>query len=128
MVDADSAWVVYSLTGGEAGTYTITCTASGRITVVGTCNDLTGPADTDSIKVECSGEGRGSLQIVCEKDAAVVGSCGFCFTNDASGNMKEIPCWAGPTMTEWGLVVFAGLFIALLIFVIRKRARVPTPA
>lgn len=34
-----------------------------------------------------------------------------------------------PTMTQWGLIIFAGLFILALIFVIRRRrARLPTPA
>lgn len=46
-------------------------------------------------------------------------------SHDSGQHLRLVPLGTGlPTLTEWGLIIFAGLFIASLIFMLRrKRAR-----
>ncbi len=96
-----------------------------------TADTLVVPTDlTDSLFIQCTGEGPGRVWIFFSSTQGVpVDSCQSCFDNDEFGNIRQVPCFAGPTLTEWGAIVFAGLFILALIFVIRRRTvKVPTPA
>lgn len=132
---AGDTTITYTVIGAAPGAnFVSTWTFYGRIAAAEsftrTADTLVAPTDvTDSLFIQCTGEGRGKVWIFFSSTlGAKVDSCELCFNNDALKNVRQVPCYAGPTMTEWGVIVFAGLFILTLIFVLRKRAKVPTPA
>jgi hypothetical protein len=92
-----------------------------------------GEADTACVSIYCRGEGSGSviIQIWDLAKTTVVAKFQFCFTNDAELNIEQYICGTEkvPTLTQWGLIIFAGLLVLTMIFVLRrKRAKLPTPA
>lgn len=89
--------------------------------------------DTASVSIYCRGEGSGSviIQIYDLAQTTVVAKFQFCFTNNASLEIEQYICGTEnvPTLTQWGLIIFAGLLVLTMIFVLRRRrAKLPTPA
>ena len=135
----DNATISYTVTGATAPDSFVSTWVFAANSKIDTADGfarradtLVAPGDTvDSLLIEAKNEGPGAGKVwlfFSSTEGAKIDSCQLCFTINESQNITQIPCYSGPTMTEWGLVVFAGLFIAVLIFVIRKRARVPAPA
>lgn len=89
--------------------------------------------DTSCVSIYCRGEGSGSviIQIYDLAQTTLLAKFQFCFTNNASLEIEQYICGTEnvPTLTQWGLIIFAGLLVLTMIFVLRRRrAKLPTPA
>lgn len=120
-------YLVYSLTGGDAGqAYIVTGAASGCVTMPpGDPPDLVGAVDKDSVKVNCAspnGTGtialafyKGSVSPANEKHAE-----SYAFQCGASCQVSGYPI---PTLSEWALIALAVLLVGLLTYYIVRRRR-----
>ena len=136
--DADSVGIFYTVSEtGVAGSFEVTFDTIGYIGAEFEADTLilvVAPpeADTGLVHIYCRGQGAGSVTIkfYVLGETTVLAQFQLCFQNDVSLNISPYDCgYPGPTLTEWGLIIFAGLFILTLIFVIRrKRVKLPTPA
>lgn len=120
-------YLVYSLTGGDAGQkYPVTGVASGCVSISPAIPDtLVGATDKDSVKVNCitpNSSGtialafyKGSVSPANEKHVE-----SYAFQCGAACQVTGYPI---PTLSEWALIVFAVVLVALLTYYIVRRRR-----
>ncbi len=120
-------YLVYSLTGGDAGqAYVVTGTASGCVTITPVDPpDLVGATDKDSVKVNCaSPNGTGTVALAFYKGSVSPANekavASYAFQCGAACQVTGYPI---PTLSEWALIVFAVVLVALLTYYIVRRRR-----
>lgn len=117
---AESGYLVYSVTDGDPEEYIVKDSSSG-CTNVGSPPGLTGPADIDSVQVECLNPGLGEVSIqICNQENVCFVIYNFRFRCDNACNIEEITGQV-PGLSYWGIIALIVILGATTVAIIRRK-------